>query len=139
VVGARPAEPRDDAAVATLRRLAVDDALAKRGGERFVATDVVEPGHAGRHELVGTIGDDVVGFAGVVRDGSRALLVELFTHPDARGVGVGHALLVAVQDLARSWGCTDLDSWALPGDRDTKNFFESHAMKSRLLTVHTSL
>jgi len=48
-------------------------------------------------------------------------------------------MLGEVSRLARGWECTDLDSYALPGDRDTKNFFESHAMKSRLLIVHTAL
>ncbi|MFN8051234.1 MAG: GNAT family N-acetyltransferase [Acidimicrobiales bacterium] len=138
MVGARPATAADDDAVAALRLLARRHLDEQRGGDQFARAEAAdEPGDA--TVVVGTIGDAVVGIASVVHRGTRALLTELFTHPEARSVGVGHAMLGVVSDHARAWGCTDLDSYALPGDRDTKNFFESHAMKSRLLVVHRSL
>lgn len=145
MVGARVASAADGTAVAQLRRLAREDVLDKRGGEQFAGAEIAGPAvdvassSPDEAVIVGTIGDDVVGVATVLRTGRRARLVELFTHPEARGVGIGHAMLGEATRLAHTWECTDLDSFALPGDRDTKNFFESHAMKSRLLIVHTSL
>lgn len=145
MVGARPATPADATVVAELRGLAAADLAGKRGGAQAAVAEFddtappVGTGTADAAVVVGCIGDDPVGVASLVRTGPRARLVELFVHPDARGVGVGHTMLQAVEDTARNWGCTDLDSYALPGDRDTKNFFESHAMKSRLLVVHRSL
>lgn len=145
MVGARVASADDGTAVAELRRLARSELLEQRGGEQFTAAEMagpsvdVPPSTPDAAVVVGTIGEDVVGVATVLRSGRRARLEELFTHPGARGVGIGHAMLGEVSRLARGWECTDLDSYALPGDRDTKNFFESHAMKSRLLIVHTAL
>lgn len=138
MLAARPATPADDAVVAELRELARAEMVPVRGAEQFLRAE----GVAERDDavvVVGTIDDAVVGFGAFVVDGDRALLAELFTHPRARGVGVGHAVLSEVRRLARGRGCVELDSFALPGDRDTKNFFESHAMKSRLLIVHGSL
>lgn len=54
---------------------------------------------------------------------------------DARGVGIGEAMMMLLQDLLRTEGCFAVDSQALPGDRHTKNFFESFGLKARLLTV----
>lgn len=145
MVGARVASAGDGPAVAGLRHLAREDVLGKRGGEQFAESEMAGPpldistDSSEGEVVVGTIGDDVVGVATLVVSGRRARLVEFFTHPEARGVGVGHAMLTEAIELARRRNCTDLDSYALPGDRDTKNFFESHAMKSRLLIVHRAL
>jgi hypothetical protein len=54
-------------------------------------------------------------------------------------VGVGDRLIDAAAELAGGWGCAYLDSVVLPGDRETKNFFEAHGMVSRLLRVSRPL
>ena len=59
--------------------------------------------------------------------------------PEAREVGLGEELLDAVIAWSRARGCSTLDAVALPGDRHTKNFFETFGMKARLLTVHVPL
>lgn len=138
MIGVRLADPTDADVVAELRTLARAALGDARGADQFLAAEGVTE-HASPVVVLGTIDGDPVGIATLVLDGRRALLSELFTHPRARGVGVGHAMLAEAQRLAHEQGCTELDSFALPGDRDTKNFFESHAMKSRLLVVHTSL
>jgi GNAT superfamily N-acetyltransferase len=89
--------------------------------------------------FVGTIGDVVVGFARVARRGVRADIEELYVEPAARRVGVGDALLQAVVAWAEDGGCTAIDARALPGSRDTKNFFEGHGMVSRLIVVAKDL
>lgn len=141
MVGVRPIRESDEAVLVALRAVADDERRTKRGGEHpsgFGPSDSA-PSSVERAVFVGTIGDAVVGFASLTRAGVRAVLEELFTHPEARGVGVGAAMLAGAMAHAREWGCSDLDSFALPGDRSTKNFFESHAMKSRLLVVHCDL
>lgn len=141
MVGVRPIQASDESAVAALRSIAADERRAKRGGTQpnGLGETVIDDAAGERAEFVGTIGDAIVGVASLRRSGARATMDELFTHPGARGVGVGAAMLTESIDWARRHGCTDLDSFALPGDRSTKNFFESHAMKSRLLVVHCDL
>ncbi|HKY15768.1 MAG TPA: GNAT family N-acetyltransferase [Microthrixaceae bacterium] len=139
-VGMRRAESGDTAELARLAAAARDDVRRWRGAEALVAArpsadPALWPGTA----LVGTIGDQIVGYAVVeVRDG-RAVLDELYCEPEARGVGVGDALLGGAIDVARAAGATAIDASALPGDRNTKNFFEAHGMVSRLLVVSRSL
>ncbi len=66
-------------------------------------------------------------------------LHDFTVHPDARGVGIGEAMMnLVVADLTER-GCVGVDAWALPGDRATKNFFESFGLKARLLTAHRKL
>ena len=45
----------------------------------------------------------------------------------------------AVLAWARERGCIGIDSLALPGNRDTKNFFETFGFTARLLVVHRKL
>ena len=141
MIAVRSVRPDDVDAITALRELAVAEAAAKRGGPELIADlDGVgtEPS-AGADLLVAMIEEQPIGFAEISFQQSRATLSGLFTHPEARGVGVGHALLTAAVERAVERGCTGIDSYALPGDRDTKNFFESHAMKSRVLVVHLDL
>jgi len=61
---------------------------------------------------------------------------DLWVHPSARGIGVGYALMQDAVDHSRSLGCIGIDARALPGDRSTKNFFESFGLVARGLEVH---
>lgn len=88
--------------------------------------------------------DDVVfgyGLATIeeLADGTRlGRLDDLAVDPEARSVGIGEAMMNLVVDRLRAAGCRGVDSRALPGDRETKNFFESFGLKARLLIVHRS-
>ena len=46
-------------------------------------------------------------------------------------------------DSLISWlgakGCRAVDAGALPGQRETKNFFEAAGFKARLITMHKEL
>jgi GNAT superfamily N-acetyltransferase len=73
----------------------------------------------------------------VLSDRTRvATIEELGVDAAARGIGAGETLLDSALAWARSKGCTGVDSFALPGARQTKNFFETFGLKARLLTVH---
>jgi GNAT superfamily N-acetyltransferase len=88
--------------------------------------------------LVGLLGTVTVGYGVLVPDGARGRITELWVEPDAREVGVGTALLEALRAEAAARSMNGLDSVALPGDRNTKNFFEDHAMVARAIVVGTS-
>jgi GNAT superfamily N-acetyltransferase len=93
---------------------------------------------------VGTIDDVVVGY-GVVRrerlgDGSvLGRIDDIYVDPRARSVGVGEMLMDHLIAWCRAQGCFGVDSLALPGDRATKNFFESFGLVARAIVVHRPL
>lgn len=94
--------------------------------------------------LAGTIDGAVVGYAMAheepLEDGGRvAVLTDVYVEPDARGVGVGAALLDAAVAWATERGCRGIDSAVLPGMRASKNFFEAAGMVARLIVVHRPL
>ena len=64
------------------------------------------------------------------------MIEEIFVEPDARSVGVGEALADLLLDAAAERGALGVDSLALPGDRATKNFFETQGMVARGIIVH---
>ncbi|RMH84637.1 MAG: GNAT family N-acetyltransferase [Actinomyces sp.] len=141
----------DHGTLVALATAAEEDIARQRGGTLLVASveeastrlrDRLDaPDHG---VLLGRIEGEAVGYAVVgerrLRDGTRlGSLDELYVAPPARGVGLGAALLAAARGWCRERGCVGLDAVALPGDRETKNFFESHGLTARLITVHTRL
>ena len=145
--------PRDDELprLAELHRLAVSATLPERGGEVFAARETAgEPledwlrDRASRGGVwAGTVDESVVGYAVAIiedaRAGVRLARIEaLFVEEGARGVGVGAAMMAAVLEWSAANKCTGVDAWALPGDRNTKNFFEGSGFSARLLTMHHS-
>lgn len=153
-IGARPAVAADLAVVTALCELAVAELTPLRGGSiwsrweartaPYDASIRATADHDGSLLLVGTIDDTVVAYAAVtettLHDGSLiGHLTDLYVMPGARGVGIGEAMMGSVNDWSRDRGCVGVDSIALPGDRSTKNFFESFGMVARALRVHRSL
>jgi GNAT superfamily N-acetyltransferase len=154
VESARAASADDVLAIAALAEAAIDELQPTRGGAiwaRHAARDrPVEPSLRETLDdpdamlIAGTIDGAVVGYAAVrldpFRDGGvLAVLDDLYVDPDARGVGVGEAMMNEVLDWARARGCVGVDSVALPGNRATKNFFESFGLVARAIVVHRSL
>lgn len=145
--------PRDDEIprLAELHRLAVSATLPERGGEVFAARETagepleewIRERMAGGGVWAGTVEDSVVGYAVATiednRAGVRLARIEaLFVEEGARGIGLGAALMTAILEWSRANACTGVDAWALPGDRNTKNFFEGSGFSARLLTMHHS-
>ncbi|MDP9388155.1 MAG: GNAT family N-acetyltransferase [Actinomycetota bacterium] len=94
--------------------------------------------------LVGTVDGTIMGYCTgrtePLRDGRRlGLLDELFVEEGARGVGVGEAMMDEALAWFREQRCAGVDSTALPGARETKNFFEESGFTARLLVMHRSL
>jgi ribosomal protein S18 acetylase RimI-like enzyme len=64
---------------------------------------------------------------------------DIWVDPEARGVGLGESLIGSIISWCTERNCVGIDSMALPGNRATKNFFETFGFKARLLTVHKPL
>jgi len=153
-VTARPATADDLPALADLAVAAIEELTPHRGGaiwRRQLARPIPPDGSLradldspDAHVVVGTIDGTAVGY-GVVRiealaDGSKlGVISDLFTDEGAREVAVGEHVMGALIDWAGERGCFGVDSLALPGDRETKNFFESFGLVARAIVVHKRL
>ena len=151
---ARPATEDDLPDLAALARAAIEELRPTKGGELWFRTvaraepveDSLRSAVADPDQLVllGTVDDVAVGYAAVrlerLRDGGLLAVVDdIYVDPGARGVAVGEVVMDAVLDWARERGCFGVDSIALPGNRDTKNFFERFGLVARAIVVHKAL
>ena len=154
IEAARRAVATDTERLAELARAAVAELEPTRGGsvwkDREARREPLEEGFAGsiadpdQLVLVGTIDGTPVGYTVVVDEAldSGAVLgvvQDIFVEEEARGVGVGEAMMEEALVWCRSRGCVGVDAMALPGHRTTKNFFEDSGFSARLLIMHHDL
>ncbi len=150
---ARAAVPADLDAVDQVARRVEAAMVTQRGGDLLLAG---EKGRGSVRErmaraidasdawaIVGCYDGVVLGWAlaevELLPDGRRVGVIEgIAVDPEARSAGIGEAMMDLVLAELEGAGCIGADSRALPGDRETKNFFESFGLKARLLTVHRS-
>ncbi|MEE9416063.1 MAG: GNAT family N-acetyltransferase [Acidimicrobiales bacterium] len=151
---ARLATPDDVAAISLLVQDALGSITDSRGGELWTlhnarsvpAEDSVADAVGDDQQLVvvGTLDGSIVGYAmaqlaRLPDETDLAVLSDLFVLAEARQVGVGEAIIDLVLRWATGRACRGIDSAALPGDRHTKNFFESNGLVARAITVHKRL
>ena len=154
IEAARPATEADLERLAALAEEAVAEQASARGGAVWAVREARglpagptladDLGAEGRLVLAGTIDGAVVGYAVVrtelLRDGTLlGVVTDVYVEPEARAVGVGEVLLDAVLAWCKDEGCIGVDALALPGNRETKNFFETFGFTARALVVHRSL
>ena len=60
----------------------------------------------------------------------------VFTEAEARGVGIGSAMLEAALSELADQGVQLFDARVSPGHRNAKNFFEAHGFSARLIIMH---
>lgn len=150
----RPATAGDLDRLATLVGESILELRTGRGGEVWARSqarrppyrdglqaELADPDH---QVVVGTLDDAVVGYGVVRRDrlpdgGVLGVVTDLYTEPGAREVGLGEVMMDSLIAWCRAEGCFGVDSLALPGDRHTKNFFESFGLVARAITVHKPL
>lgn len=149
----RPAGPEDLARCEELLSAAWLESKLSRGGELLGHLSPDRPTVEGwvaegpsRVLLVGTFAGVTVGMATgslageMPARGRRLGRVDCcYVEPEARQVGVGAALLEGLLGWFAEHGCTDVDAQALPGDRATKQLYETAGFKARLLTLHRPL
>lgn len=144
----REAGVGDASVLEALERDARDALAGQRGGTRRLAE--VEAIGSGWSELierrdsavaVATVDDVVLGWL-VLRAPDHhgvAVIESVHVHDGARELGLGDELVAWALTWARGRGASSIDSWALPGDRETKNLFERNGLTARLITVSRSL
>ncbi|HEY2215179.1 MAG TPA: GNAT family N-acetyltransferase [Acidimicrobiales bacterium] len=161
----RLASEGDVPACRELLRVALEGAMVMRGGATLVGTATVDQllarwslgapasPDATTAVYVGQFHQVVVGLAAVVSEhrpgaetpagAGRAPLAGriecLYVEPEARGVGVGSALMAAAVAWCRQQSCVEIDALALPGDRSSKQRYEGAGFTARLLTLSRKL
>jgi GNAT superfamily N-acetyltransferase len=149
---ARPADPADLEVVAGLLSTALDHVRTVRGGMALAGPATPEelirrwtpPGgdvalYVGvfHHAVVGLAAASVFHRAGAPVPSGRIECV--YVEAEARGVGVGTALMDAMVAWCAAQGCGDVDALALPGDRPSKQRLEAAGFTARLLTLNRLL
>jgi GNAT superfamily N-acetyltransferase len=149
----RAAAPEDLEGLVALVEAEIAELEASKGGDVWarreshadpraaIAAALADPDHL---VLAGTLDGVTVGVASVglasLHDGAVIAVVgDLYVEPEARGIGLGEALMDAMVGWATARGCAGIDAIALPGLRDTKNFFEAHGLVARAIVVHRRL
>ncbi|HSZ36003.1 MAG TPA: GNAT family N-acetyltransferase [Acidimicrobiales bacterium] len=147
---ARPATDADRGPCLLLLEHALAHAVSMRGGPALVGEATAE-GLFGRWShrkgpsrlLVGEYEGAVVGMLAVAARGDgerrRGRIDCCYVEEDARGVGVGSALMEAAVGWCDEAGCAEVDALALPGDRATKQRLEAAGFTARLLTLSRRL
>ena len=151
ITARRAASDDLDALVSLYRRFEEEQVALK--GIWSLADGVAEPVEASLKELLGE-SDAVValgeidgcpfGFGVAVvepllpqADGEIiGTIYYIFTEPEARGVGVGEAVITHLLDELRNRGVRRFDAHVLPGHRDAKNFFEAAGFSARKIVMH---
>ncbi len=153
---ARRADGADAPRVGELWEAAAAELRGQRGGDRLVDEVTFPAGLAGdgggvvppigaedRLAVVAGIDQVTLGFsaADIDRRGPAPLVVvrAVYVEAEARGVGLGEAMLHLVIAWAEAEGCAGVDAYALPGNRPAKAFFEDLGFTARLLTMHRRL
>jgi GNAT superfamily N-acetyltransferase len=150
---ARPAAADDLEAVRELLTAALAGTRTMRGGAALMGVQTPEElvarwtaaGEADVALFVGEFQGALVGVAAATtghRDGAmgRTGRIECcYVTEEARGVGVGTALMEAMVTWCADQGCSDIDALALPGDRSSKQRLEAAGFSARLLTLNRQL
>lgn len=153
-VVARPAGGEHVGVLAQLAADAVAEQVDARGGwvwsRREVRTRPFEESlaealeHPDSAVWIGEIDGTPVGYAIAAVEPLQTgemlgRVTDLYVAPGAREVSVGETLIGEVLQWCEQRGCVGVDSLALPGNRETKNFFETFGFTARLLVLHRRL
>lgn len=137
--------------LAQLAAEAVDEQREARGGPVWSVRETRPAPYVASFEtsvraenelvLIGELDGTPLGYGAAhtedLRDGSRlGVISDLFVIAEARGVGLGEHIMTPLVDWCRTQGCRGIDALALPGNRSTKNFFETFGFTARALVVH---
>lgn len=148
---ARKATPADLGAIDAVLSAQTAETAEQRGGPMFLVAEgaqlqavseaLVDPNSVA---IVGTYDDAVFGVATMRfvtwANGQVVGRIErLVVQAEARKAGIGEAIMNELLAACADRQCSAIESIALPGDRHTKNFFESFGLKARMLTVNRAL
>jgi ribosomal protein S18 acetylase RimI-like enzyme len=139
----RPASPADAEQLAELEAEARDALVDARGGVALLAEQsAVGDWAALLHDSdqrvwVAAIDDVVVGYLQLRHAAGMptGVVIQVYVQPEAREVGFGDVLLAEAIAAIRDAGGFCVESFALPGDRDTKNLYERAGVTARKIIV----
>ena len=141
----RRAEAADAGQLAELEAAARHHLIDQRGGAALLAEQpavgdwaVAIEDHS-RWVGVAELDGFVVGYLELGVTGDIALVRQVYVQPEARELGFGDGLLEAARQEALRHGCSALEGFALPGDRETKNLYERAGITARKIIVSTRL
>jgi GNAT superfamily N-acetyltransferase len=141
----RRAVATDAAQLAELEAAARHHLIDQRGGAALLAEQppvgdwsVAINDHS-RWIGVAELDGFVVGYLELGVTGDIAFVRQVYVEPEARELGFGDGLLDAAREEALRHGCSALEGFALPGDRETKNLYERAGITARKIIVSTRL
>ena len=141
----RRAVATDAAQLAELEAAARHHLTDQRGGAALLAEQPAVGNWAGAIEdhsrwvAVAELDGFVVGYLELGVTGDIAVVRQVYVQPEARELGFGDGLLAAARQEALRHGCSALEGFALPGDRETKNLYERAGITARKIIVSTRL
>jgi GNAT superfamily N-acetyltransferase len=157
VEAVRRATPEDLDELVRLATMARDEMGEERGGPMWqllhgrpdplpstLTADLNEAADDHGAVFLGTYDGAPGGYAAAHRealpDGTAiAVVSDVYVEPGFRGVGLGGALMDELLSWARAHDCRGIDALALPGMRESKNFFERFGLTARAILVHKNL
>ena len=150
----RQAKLEDAPELARLRHLACEHIAQQRGGAVALLSEFpeqdslkasLEPGSdTERLFIIALIGNTPVGYCSAAitqleQGYALCRISELFVESPAQEIGMGALLLQFTTQWAVERQCAGIDATVMPGDRETKNFFETFGLVARAITVHQDL
>jgi len=141
----RRAEITDAAQLGELEAAARHHLIDQRGGAALLADQpavgdwVPAIEDHGRWIGVAELDGFVVGYLELSVTGDIAFVRQVYVQPEARELGFGDGMLDAARQEAQRHGCSALEGFALPGDRETKNLYERAGITARKIIVSTRL
>ena len=144
----RSAVPTDVEVLAALEQIARDVMRDQRGGRRRLEECPAVGDRWGswiaetdRAVVVAGLDGAVFAWLSIQAPDAHGVAVidSVFVEEGARQLGLGDGLVSWALAWARGRQATSVESWALPGDRETKNLFERNGLTARLITVSRSL
>jgi GNAT superfamily N-acetyltransferase len=126
----------DEFALAAFVEAARHEASLYRGNMNFVPSAMNDESLC----VVGGAGVTVFGVLRAHEVSHQSWFIDLLhVSREARGIGIGSAMLSTAIGIVKQRGGTRLNAAALPGDRSTKNLFERHGLVAQMITVGKDL
>ena len=142
----RIASPQDAPSISNLETQCIQESEGFRGSAQLLAVapligEGIDKLLSSDNHAVFVIesSGEACGFAQLEISRHVATVSRIYVGLKARDLGAGATLIEVLRAHARSQGCTQIDAYALPGDRLTKNLFERAGMKARLLIASSEL
>ncbi|MGD9995801.1 MAG: N-acetyltransferase family protein [Ilumatobacteraceae bacterium] len=143
----RPARHGDAAVLAELESEARAALRDVRGGNALLGEQPAVGDWEGllsdpdRRVWVAVLDDLVVGYLELEAPTAAGVGVvrQVYVHPEARELGFGDDLLAVAIRTVRELGGVAIESFALPGDRETKNLYERAGVTARKIIVSKRL